>query len=486
MVAAVPRLAAILACALAAAGCSSSNEAPPVPRPKLPVVEDFGGPRMAHPDLVTVTFADDADRDALDAYGSWIVGSTWLVTVGNEYGVGDGSTEAPVHRAENAPDAITDDQVVDMLYAGLADGSIPAPSSGDLSQTLYLFHFPTKTIVTAGSTTSCTDFNGYHASARRAGKEVAYAVVADCPSTTASTLTDLQRREITTSHELIEAATDPVPGNRPAFRLARTDPWRVFGVEVADLCERADERGVWREGTNVAQKSWSNVAAKTGDPCVPNAPLGPYFNVGTTNDVTPRVSPGSSTTVELVGWSTGAVGDWEVQAAAGGAVKPTLSFSSSTINDGRTTKLTVGIPADAAPGSAARIVVFSAHSFADYNAFPLGVVVGEPCSSFTSCGDCATHAGCGWCASNARCERSDGHASVESDCKGDAFATWSGACTGFCAGHGGSCSDCATQFGCGWCGAGAGGCHEAASDFSVPNDAACDNASWSFDPSYCP
>ncbi len=69
---------------------------------------------------------------------------------------------------------IDDTQIVDLLFAGLADGSLPMPSLN----TLYMFVFPARTTVTVGTFASCANFFGYHDSARRHGVEVAYAVVA--------------------------------------------------------------------------------------------------------------------------------------------------------------------------------------------------------------------------------------------------------------------------------------------------------------------
>ena len=61
-----------------------------------------------------------------------------------------------------------------------------------------------------------------------------------------------------TSHEIIEAATDPIPGNNPAFQV--TDPsnsWIALGGEVADLCSRGDDSRAFREAGFVVTRSWS-------------------------------------------------------------------------------------------------------------------------------------------------------------------------------------------------------------------------------------
>src|ERR1043166_7101285 len=98
-------------------GCGDAEKTSP-----LPVIPERGGPHMAHPQLVPIFFADDTDAATLTQFSQWIVGSSWLTAVGKDYGVGNGSVLGVVHRSEPAPDAFTDAQLVDLVYAGLADG----------------------------------------------------------------------------------------------------------------------------------------------------------------------------------------------------------------------------------------------------------------------------------------------------------------------------------------------------------------------------
>jgi hypothetical protein len=114
------------------------------------------------------------------------------------------------------------------------------------------------------------------------------------------------------------------------------------------------------------------------------------------------------------------------------------------------------------------------------------VTVGAACGSFTDCQGCASQVGCGWCAATLRCEISQGEGSAQSPCARPDFKTWTGSCDGFCASHNGSCTDCASQYGCGWCASAPDvQCLEAGSDWSQPAAASCAYADWSFTPSYC-
>ena len=465
-------VAVFVACGLCVPGCGDSGE----PGSPLPQLETRGGPVMAHPQIVPIVFGDTADPPQTFPvdYSRWLVTSTWLTVVGADYGVGQGSVLGAVQRPDRAPDAITDAQIVDLLFAGLADGTLPRPADGDLGSVLYMFWFSPRTVITGGSLQSCVDFGGYHDSARRNGLEVAYAVIANCGGNS---------NEIVASHELIEAATDPFPGNHPGYQLTdHASPWLALGQEVADLCERGDGTQLWSDGSHVAQRSWSNAAAAAGrDPCIPGA-ANPYFNMQSGIKSVPRIPPGGHQSIPLTSWLTDALKEfsWRLDALPGrsSAASLTLQLGTTMANGNTATALDVTVAASAMRGTVLRFYVFSSTTTA-YQVLPMRAVVGDPCSSFSGCEDCTAHIGCGFCASSGRCE-----AQGESSCSASSFAIWPGSCPGFCAPHNG-CTDCASQPGCGWC-ASSGQCLEASHEYSHPAEARCDYADWSFTPAYCP
>ena len=131
-----PRRLLTLACSVLLASCGDSGSAPPL----LPEVIEHGGPVMAHVQLVPIFFADDTDAKALASFSQWIVTSQWLQAVGADYGVGTGSVPMAVDQVEPAPATIDDTAIVDLLYRGLADGSMPKPA--DLASVLYMVYFP--------------------------------------------------------------------------------------------------------------------------------------------------------------------------------------------------------------------------------------------------------------------------------------------------------------------------------------------------------
>jgi hypothetical protein len=474
-----PRSLALIACLIA--GCGDAARPSP-----LPQVDDRGGPVMAHPALVPIFFADDPDIDALTAFSQWIVTSQWLAAVGAEYRVGSGSVLGVVRLAAPAPGAISDGGVLDLLFAGLADGTIPRPAAGDPGSALYMVHFPAHTVVTVGSATSCVEFSGYHASARRGGVELAYAVLPSCPGFIADEPA-LAIRELVSSHELIEAATDPVPVNHPGFSIKDPiNPWLALGAEVADLCTRGDASATWAEAGFVAQRSWSNAAAAAGmDPCVPGQQT-PYFTVAASLTSVPRIRPGKTQLIKLAGYVSGADDEfvWQIGSGPAGNDQVELTLGRDTLNAQQTVVLVVGAPDDAVPGSLLRFFVYSKNS-SGYQLLPMFAAVGDECKTFTSCEDCTARTGCGFCAATGRCEAQGEAGSADSACPASSFATWPGSCPGFCAARA-TCADCSSQPGCGWCGGATPHCVEADHDTAQPRDASCDYADWSFSPSYCP
>ncbi|HEX8108421.1 MAG TPA: hypothetical protein VF516_11870 [Kofleriaceae bacterium] len=465
------------------ASCGGSSSGPSL----LPDVTDGGGPVMAHVQLVPIFYANDTDADALTRFSQWIVSSQWLKTVGADYGVDTGSVLGVVHQPGPAPATIDDSDIVALLYAGLANGSLPKPAGG-LASALYMIWFPASTTVTAGLDKSCDVFGGYHNSVRQGGVELSYAVIAAC-SGFVDGLSDLEDREVVASHELIEAATDPLPDNHPSFQLDDpTSSWFGFGTEVGDLCQRGDTTEIVRESGFVAQRSWStSAAAAEHDPCVPGA-TADYFNLAVQTPGVLRIAPGGHQAVTLRAWASGAARGttWQLQTGAAMDSAQTLTLSASMIKDGATVSLDVALPQTAQIGDQPQFVVFSATSDTNYSILPLYAVAGEPCSQFTTCEACTAEVGCGFCASSGKCEAQGGvTSSAQSSCSGGSFATWPGSCKGFCAGHSGSCIDCSSQPGCGWCASGQQHCVEASHETGQPESGSCPYADWSFTPDYC-
>jgi hypothetical protein len=336
-----------------------------------------GGPVIAHPALVPITFQDDPNRATLEAHAQWLASSSWLTQVGSEYGIGLGSILGTVPLSANAPTSLTDGQLRSMLAGWILAGTAPRPVDGTFDAVLYIVYLPSQTTITLTATggptlTSCMDFGGYHEEMNLDGIHASYAVVDACPSSSPG-LTDLQDEEVAASHEIIEAATDRFPETAPAWTFTQNTvvPWLLIGAELGDLC--AEPRQIYHQSQYYAQRIWSNAAAATGteDPCAPQDPASPYYGVST--DATAvSVAAGGQVNFTLVGWSTAPVGTWGLGAQVGGGTfSPGVSVDQNAMTNGGHATLTVTIPAGTPQGSYALIWVSSAFSMTDYHLWPL-------------------------------------------------------------------------------------------------------------------
>ncbi len=399
----------------------------------LPVIPFNGGPVLAHPTLVTITYSDDPDRAYDEALGAFLVQSSWLATVGKEYGVGLGQQQvvelgpspaqiddaaiqalilsliqsgtlpdldggAPVPSPDSFLDSGSEDAAPaegGPVDAGLADGAaseagfdggapgdagavdaLDAQAEALLPPLVYMIYFPSATNVTVAGEALCQySGGGYHYQIEQTlgGQTFAYAVISACPGQGAAH----ELLQAAASHELIEACTDPA-WSGPAYALQdTTSPWSLFGGEVGDMCSFVAP--AWSEGSyDALQRVYSNASAQDGGvPCVPSS--GPYY----ATDVEPQsyvpVAAGQSTTFDVTGWSTAPVSDWVLTAvpyiSSPSTFQPFVSVAASMLNNGQKTTLTVGIPVGTASQSYALVLLESSQSQNDYTASLVGVYV---------------------------------------------------------------------------------------------------------------
>lgn len=123
------------------------------------------------------------------------------------------------------------------------NAAFPRPSAN----TLYFLFLPSGTAVEQGGSQSCQQFCGYHDAI---GSQIFYAVMPypDCSGCLGS-LSALDALTSTSSHELCEAITDPIPG----------EGWYdTANGEIGDIC-------AWQTkqlGAYTVQLEWSNRAGK--------------------------------------------------------------------------------------------------------------------------------------------------------------------------------------------------------------------------------
>ena len=255
--------------AIVVAACGGSSVPPPdgsVEEPLLPQVPTAGGPVIAHPQLVSITWASDfVLAPDLEAFDRWVLQSSfWAPLV--EYGIGAGSVVATWHVPTDPPAMMTELDVQNFLQTAITNASVPAPTPN----TIYSMYFPPNVTITGSEGTSCVSYGGFHdAMTLPGGQRVYFVVNARCPTSTNL----LDEMTNIASHEYGEASTDPDPV-MPAYRLNAPDslaPW--LSGEIGDLCEDNDSVV---DGYVINPLYINSAAAANQRPCVP-APPGPVF-----------------------------------------------------------------------------------------------------------------------------------------------------------------------------------------------------------------
>jgi hypothetical protein len=158
--------------------------------------------------------------------------------------IGRGSRTGTIILTGGPPATITDGDIQGLLQQELSTDSIvpqPTPSS------LYFVFLPPGVTVSLDGGTSCSRFCGYHSDINA---QIFYAVMPypDCAGC-AGALTVLDALTATSSHELCEAVTDPVPGQ---------GWYDDQNGEIGDIC-------AWQTkklGTHTVQLEWSNQTGK--------------------------------------------------------------------------------------------------------------------------------------------------------------------------------------------------------------------------------
>lgn len=136
---------------------------------------------------------------------------------------------------------VTDSDIQQLLNTGIANNSLPQPGAN----TLYFVYLPGGVTVTQGGSSSCQAFCGYHDAING---QIFYAVMPhpDCNGCTGS-LAVFDAITSTSSHELCEAITDPVPG----------EGWYdQNNGEIGDICAWKTKQA----GNYTVQLEWSNSA----------------------------------------------------------------------------------------------------------------------------------------------------------------------------------------------------------------------------------
>ena len=170
-----------------------------------------------------------------------------LVDQLTEYGVpgqsiGHGSRIGSTVLASPAPGSTLQDYAIQQfLKKHISAGALSAPTAS----TLYFVYLPSGVQVVQGGSASCQDFCGYHDTF---GNNIFYAVEPyPACSGCLGGLSAFDALTVTSSHELCEAITDPIPGQ---------GWYDDANGEIGDICAWKTRR----LGNFAIQLEWSNKA----------------------------------------------------------------------------------------------------------------------------------------------------------------------------------------------------------------------------------
>ncbi len=157
--------------------------------------------------------------------------------------IGHGSRIGTTTITNQDPGATVDDSAIQQLInSGIANNTLPQANAN----MLYFVYLPSGVTVTQGGSSSCQAFCGYH---DNINGQIFYAVMPypDCQGCLGS-LATFDALTSTSSHELCEAVTDPIPGQ---------GWYDQNNGEIGDIC-------AWKTkqlGNYTVQLEWSNQAS---------------------------------------------------------------------------------------------------------------------------------------------------------------------------------------------------------------------------------
>jgi hypothetical protein len=331
------------------------------PHPLPPQVISHGGPVLASPRVMPISYGADPYGQLLDALAQQLtLTSYWSMTT-SEYGVGALTRATPVHLSDPIPASLNDVAVRSLVIANTS-GASPAWGAAD-TNTIYTLLVPESVSFISSSGACCGSFGGYHSEVHVGSTRVPYAIVCTCSQFDGRQNTDVDAITVTASHELVEAATDPYVMSAPAYRDADVDHavWTILTeAELADMCElQSDKQFVPPGGTLPVQRTWSNKAALAGsDPCVPAPALsaGASLVLPDAVEVTGlqryqtlgvKVALGRSATIDVPVFTNGVMEPFTVRAVdaipkySGGPPLLDLKLDREIANNGDVLKLTI-------------------------------------------------------------------------------------------------------------------------------------------------
>jgi hypothetical protein len=233
----------------------------PVGTTATPALKYYGGPMLSHVKIQVVYWNGAVKhQDQIPGFYSAITQSPyfdWLKEYDSgPYKIGRGVLlGAYTDPSPNPSAALEDADVQAELSSLIGKSAVPQPDA----DTLYMMYFPPGVSIDMQGSGSCQVFCAYHGTFLDNGKEVNYGVIPDqggsCAGGCGTDPVEFNNETSVSSHEMIEAVTDPavglVTGNEPVAPLGWYD--LNYG-EIGDICNA----GQAKVGGYTVQREWSN------------------------------------------------------------------------------------------------------------------------------------------------------------------------------------------------------------------------------------
>jgi MYXO-CTERM domain-containing protein len=325
----------------------------------------MGGPVLDHVKVFTVYWGKTVNfsgtgSQGLDSFYTAVVNSSyydWL----NEYKtttqpmVGRGSFIGSYAYTGGATGSIDDSQIQTALGSLIDSGKLPKPDAN----TLFAVHFAAGISITQNNQGSCQVFCAYHNSFTHGSGNVYYSVVPDqggaCAGGCGGDPSTFNNTTSVSSHELVEATTDPDVGNNNIAWYNQSQG------EIGDICNAQQCSGTSGTGSCpgswVVQLEWSN----KNNACISNDPTVVVNDFSVAASPTSLMVPaGGMATTKLTLTKTAGSAD-TVKLSANTVTGLTVSFSptSATSNNGTST-VTIAADATAMLGAMDKVTVTAA------------------------------------------------------------------------------------------------------------------------------
>lgn len=228
--------------------------------PSGATLTNYGGPVLKNVNVIPVYWNSSvAYQTNLNSFYSAVTNSAYYDML-SQYGVGRGTRGTPFVDTKSTG-TFTDAQVQAELNSLFSAGKLPAPNSNNY----YPVHFPSGvTIKDSSGTASCTQWCAYHGTYVRNGVNVNYGIIPDqggsCAGGCGSNSQRVNNLQSVSSHELVEATTDPAVGLATVYGPPLAWYNSTYG-EIGDICNAQQGTVTGGDGVSyVVQTEYSNSA----------------------------------------------------------------------------------------------------------------------------------------------------------------------------------------------------------------------------------